>query len=175
VREHFDTPRTKLYCAMGVSGSPEVLRSVIDIVGDLDIQTLVVTTTILGEEVWNSSKRVLVVPHVPAHLANPLADVAITHAAAGTIQTAIHSGTPLVGVPMQLEQAGNISLVERQGAGTMLSKLDLNRAQLTTALEKIVADDRYRKNMLRLKQIQDRVDGATNAARQIMSFLEERG
>jgi len=175
VREHFDTPRTKLYCAMGVSGSPEVLRSVIDIVGDLDIQTLVVTTTILGEEVWNSSKRVLVVPHVPAHLANPLADVAITHGGAGTIQTAIHSGTPLVGVPMQLEQAGNISLVERQGAGIMLSKLDLNRAQLTTALEKIVADDSYRQNMLRLKQIQDRVDGATNAARQIMSFLEERG
>ena len=73
---------------------------------------------------------------------------------------------------MQLEQAGNISLVERQGAGIMLSKLDLNRAQLTTALEKIVADDRYRQNMLRLKQIQDRVDGATNAARQVVSFLE---
>jgi len=175
VREHFDTPRTKLYCAMGVSGSPEVLRSVIDIVGDLDIQTLVVTTTILGEEVWSSSKQVLVVPHVPAHLVNPLADVAITHGGARTIQTAIHSGTPLVGVPMQLEQAGNISLVERQGAGIMLSKLDLNRAQLTTALEKIVADDSYRKNMLRLKQIQDRVDGATNAARQIVSFLEGKG
>ena len=175
VREHFDTPRTKLYCAMGVSGSPEVLRSLIDIVGDLDIQTLVVTTTILGEETWSSSKRVLVVPHVPAHLVNPLADVAITHGGAGTIQTAIHSGTPLVGVPMQLEQAGNISLVERQGAGIMLSKLDLNRAQLTTALEKIVADDRYRQNMLRLKQIQDRVDGATNAARQIVNFLKGRG
>jgi len=160
---------------MGVSGSPEVLRSVIDIVGDLDIQTLVVTTTILGEEVWSSSKQVLVVPHVPAHLVNPLADVAITHGGARTIQTAIHSGTPLVGVPMQLEQAGNISLVERQGAGIMLSKLDLNRAQLTTALEKIVADDSYRKNMLRLKQIQDRVDGATNAARQIVSFLEVKG
>jgi UDP:flavonoid glycosyltransferase YjiC (YdhE family) len=54
----------------------------------------------------------------------------------------------------------------------MLSKLDLNRAQLTTALEKIVADDRYRQNMLRLKQIQDQVDGATNAARQIVNFLE---
>lgn len=32
VREHFNTPQTKLYCAMGVSGSPKVLRSIIDIV-----------------------------------------------------------------------------------------------------------------------------------------------
>lgn len=172
LREHFDTSRKKLYCAMGVSGSPEVLRSVIDIVSELDLQALVVTTTILGAEVRSTSDRVMVVPHVPAHLVNPLADVAITHGGAGTVQTAIHAGTPLVGVPMHGEQAGNIALVQRQGAGIMLPKQALRRRQLVTALEKIVTNDSYRENMHRLKKLQDRVDGAANAAREMVRFLE---
>jgi len=172
LREHFDTSRKKLYCAMGVSGSPEVLRSVIDIVSELDLQVLVVTTTILGAEAQSASDRVMVVPHVPAHLVNPLADVAITHGGAGTVQTAIHAGTPLVGVPMHGEQAGNIALVQRQGAGIMLPKQALKRRQLVTALEKIVTNDSYRENMHRLKKLQDRVDGAANAAREMVRFLE---
>jgi UDP:flavonoid glycosyltransferase YjiC (YdhE family) len=175
VREHFDTTRTKVFCAMGVSGSPEVLRSVIDIVGELDLQALVVTTTILGEDIGSASNRVMLVPHVPAHHVNPLADIALTHGGAGTIQTAIHSGTPLVGVPMQGEQVGNISLVTRQGAGIMLSRLDLTRRKLATALKKLATDDSYRQNMLRLKQLQDPVDGAANAAREIVYFLESGG
>ncbi len=172
VSEHFDTMRTKVFCAMGVSGSPEVLRSVIDSVGELDLQALVVTTTILGEAIGSGSDRVMLVPHIPAHLVNPLADIALTHGGAGTVQTAIHSGTPLLGVPMQGEQVGNISLVTRQGAGIMLSRLDLTRRKLGVTLQKLATNDSYRQNMLRLKQLQDPVDGAATAAREVVYFLE---
>lgn len=171
VRRHFDTTRTKLYCAMGVSGSPDVLRSVVDIVADLDLQAVVLTTTILGDRVGQVSERVLTVPHAPAHLVNPLADIAITHGGAGTIQTAIHSGTPLVGIPAQMEQAGNISLVVRQGAGLMLSGLDLTQRKLAAALEKLVGDPTYRSRMAELKRLQDPVDGAAKAAEEMIRFL----
>jgi UDP:flavonoid glycosyltransferase YjiC (YdhE family) len=174
VSRHFETPRTRLYCGMGVSGSPRVLRKVIDIVGDLDLQALIVTTTILDEAPKSASERVLLTPHVPAHLVNPLADIALTHGGAGTVQTAIYAGTPLVGVPMQLEQAGNLSLVQRQGAGIVLSRLDLTRSKLGRALERLASDPRWRENMRRLKALQDRVDGATAAARQLVRFLEGR-
>ena len=70
---------------MGVSGSPEVLRSMIDIVRDLDLRALIVTTTILDEGNNDSSGQVLIQPHVPAHLVNPMADFAITHGGAGTV------------------------------------------------------------------------------------------
>jgi UDP:flavonoid glycosyltransferase YjiC (YdhE family) len=171
VREHFDTPRTKLYCAMGVSGSPKVLRSVIDIVRGLDLQTLIVTTTILDDDQNGSSDQVLFESHVPAHLVNPMADIAITHGGAGTVQTAIHSGTPLVGIPMHQEQAGNISLVKRQGAGLMLWKQELDKKHLASALEKLVTDFQFRENMKRLKLEQDQIDGATRAAQEIINFI----
>jgi UDP:flavonoid glycosyltransferase YjiC (YdhE family) len=171
VSKHFDVPRTKLYCGMGVSGSPQVLNDVIDIVSDLDFQALIVTTTILAKETTRHADRVMLVPHVPAHLVNPLADIALTHGGAGTVQTAIHAATPLVGVPMHLEQAGNISLVARQGAGIMLSRPDLTRRKLGSALEKLVTDSSFSANMQRLRELQDNVDGARNAAREIIRFL----
>jgi len=175
VRDHFDTPGTKLYCAMGMSGSPRVLRSIIDIVRDLDLRTLIVTTTILDDDDHNgSSDQVPIESHVPAHLVNPLADVAITHGGAGTVQTAIHSGTPLVGIPMHQEQTGNISLVKRQGAGLMLRKQELTRKHLASALETLVTDSRFQENMRRLKREQDKLDGAAKAAQEIVNFLQNR-
>jgi UDP:flavonoid glycosyltransferase YjiC (YdhE family) len=174
VRDHFDTPRTKLYCAMGVSGSPKVLRSIIDIVRELDLRTLIVTTTILDDNNSDSSDQVLFKSHVPAHLVNPMADIAITHGGAGTVQTAIHSGTPLVGIPMHQEQAGNISLVKRQGAGLMLWKQELTRKHLASALERLAANSQFRENMKRLKLEQDKIDGAAKAAQEIVNFLKNR-
>ncbi|MBN2004167.1 MAG: hypothetical protein JXA21_12495 [Anaerolineae bacterium] len=115
--------------------------------------------------------RVLLAPHVPAHRVNSLADIAITHGGAGTVQPAIHAGTPLVGIPMHLEQTGNLSLVTRQGAGLMLSKWDLNRRSLGRALERLLTDVSLRENMLRLKALQDKVDGPANAAGEIVKFL----
>ena len=171
VRDHFDTSRTRLYCAMGVSGSPKVLRSIIDIVRGLDLRTLIVTTTILDDDKYGATDQVLFESHVPAHLVNPMADVAITHGGAGTVQTAIHSGTPLVGIPMHQEQAGNISLVKRQGAGIMLWKQEITRKDLAIALETLVTDSLFRENMKRLKLEQDRIDGAAKAAREIVDFL----
>jgi UDP:flavonoid glycosyltransferase YjiC (YdhE family) len=44
IRAHFDTPRPKLYCAMGVSGSPRVLREVVEIANNLEIQSVIATT-----------------------------------------------------------------------------------------------------------------------------------
>jgi len=170
VRDHFNTSQTKLYCAMGVSGSPKVLRSIIDIVRGLDLRALIVTTTILDEN-NSSTEQVLFQSHLPAHLVNPMADIAITHGGAGTVQTAIHSGTPLVGIPMQQEQAGNISLVKRQGAGIMLWKQELTRKHLASALETLVTDSQFRENMKRLKLEQDQIDGAAKAAQEIVNFL----
>lgn len=129
------------------------------------------TTTILPTPESPVRGRVLLTPQAPAHRVNPLADIAITHGGAGTVQTAIHAGTPLVGIPMHLEQTGNLSLVTRRRAGLMLSKWDLNRRPLSRALQHLLTDTHARSNMLHLKSLQDQVDGAARAATEIVRFL----
>ncbi|OVE76710.1 hypothetical protein BVX98_05370 [bacterium F11] len=174
VKKHFDTKRTKLFCGMGVSGSPKVLGSIIDIVGRLDLQAVVVTTTILQSDLKNVSDRVLVLPHVPTHLVNPMADIAITHGGAGTVQTAIHSGTPLIGVPMHAEQVGNVSLVRRQGAGILLPKQSLAQGEIENSIKKLITNKSYKENMMRLKKLQDQIDGPSKAAEEIIKFIQGR-
>jgi UDP:flavonoid glycosyltransferase YjiC (YdhE family) len=171
ITKHFDTTRPKLFCAMGVSGSPSVLGEVVEIANSLEIQSVIATTTILPGLDENDAGRVLLTPHVSAHLVNPLADIAITHGGAGTVQTAIHSGTPIIGIPMHLEQTGNISLVTRQRAGLMLSKWDLNRRSLRHAINRLLTDSSLRENMMRLKALQDQVDGPVKTAKEIVNFL----
>jgi UDP:flavonoid glycosyltransferase YjiC (YdhE family) len=72
---------------------------------------------------------------------------------------------------MHQEQAGNISLVKRQGAGLMLWKQELDKKHLASALEKLVTDFQFRENMKRLKLEQDQIDGATRAAQEIINFI----
>jgi hypothetical protein len=64
-----------------------------------------------------------------------------------------------------------IGLALRRGAGLMLSKWKLNRRSLSRALERLLSDAGLRENMLRLKDLQDKVDGPANAAREIVNFL----
>jgi len=77
----------------------------------------------------------------------------------------------LVSVPMHMEETGNLLLVTRQGAGLMLSQWDLNRRSLGRALERLLSDGALRDNMVRLKALQDQLDGSANAAREIVQFL----
>ena len=74
---------------------------------------------------------------------------------------------------MHQEQAGNIALVKRQGAGLMLWKQELARTNLASALETLVTNSKFRENMRRLKLEQDQVDGAAKAAQEIVNFLEK--
>ena len=73
---------------------------------------------------------------------------------------------------MHVEQAGNIALVTRQVAGLVLWKQNLTKRSLGGALEEIVTDFRYQQNMHRLRQIQNRYNGAESAAREMVKFLE---
>ena len=59
----------------------------------------------------------------------------------------------------------------RADAGLILSKWDINRCSLGRALEQLLSDSRLRENMLRLKSLQDKVDGPAVAAREIVKFL----
>ncbi|MGB5834673.1 MAG: nucleotide disphospho-sugar-binding domain-containing protein [Thiohalocapsa sp.] len=155
-----------------MSGSPKALRSIIDIVRGLDLRALIVTTTILDDDNNDSTDQVLCGSHVPAHLVNPMADIAITHGGVGTVQTAIHSGTPLVGIPMHQEQAGNISLVNKQGSGLMLWKQELGKNTLRQHWRHLLLIPGFeRENMKRQKLEQDKVDGAAKAAQETVNFL----
>ena len=77
-------------------------------------------------------------------LVNVLADVVVSHGGQGTIQTAIASGTPIVGFAMQPEQQINLDNVVMSGSGIRIPKHRWNANNIQAAIKNIVKEPSYK-------------------------------
>ncbi|HOW84246.1 MAG TPA: hypothetical protein PK573_16910, partial [Spirochaetota bacterium] len=163
VRQFLDTPKPKLYIAL-TSSRLDYIEAAYSLVKDMDAKSVLVTT-VHGNRL-NSTDTVLVKAHLPSHLVMPLVDCAVIHGGQGSTQTAIASGTPVVGFPFHGEQSMNLKLIENARAGYCLPLRYLKKTELVRKyVERILSDDSFKRNMRRLKHLQDRYNGAENAAK----------
>jgi UDP:flavonoid glycosyltransferase YjiC (YdhE family) len=138
VQKFLDRADKTIYLAM-TSTPPEQVRTTIAELSRLDVQLLVAGTIHdLGDL---ATDRIMIEGVLPSHLVMPQADLAVTTGGQGSVQTAMASGTPLLGIPLHIEQDLNVALVERLGAarrldgdvaGVAAQMLD-NRAHLEAA------------------------------------------
>ncbi|MFD3402652.1 glycosyltransferase [Kribbella sp. NPDC058693] len=113
VQSFLDRPGPTVYLAM-TSTPPAQVRTAIAELSRLDVRILVAGTIHdLGDLATDS---ILVEGVLPSHLVMPQVDLAVTTGGQGSVQTAMASGTPLLGIPLHIEQDLNIALVERLGA-----------------------------------------------------------
>jgi UDP:flavonoid glycosyltransferase YjiC (YdhE family) len=78
------------------------------------------------------------------------------------------SGTPLLGLPLQLEQQLNVALVARLGAARSVAPRRAERVGPVAA--DMLADDRYRRAAKHVQQIYDGIDGPGAAADAIIEL-----
>ncbi|WP_283608892.1 glycosyltransferase [Faecalispora anaeroviscerum] len=108
---------------------------------------------------------------VPAACVNATADVTLCHGGQGTIQTAMVSESPIIGVAMQPEQQINLDHIVSQGAGIRIPITRWNKKNIISALESIVADSSVRKNAARLGKTMRQANGKSCAAQAIWKFI----
>lgn len=172
--------RIKIFCTLSSSGTKEMLSEVIKVFtyGEgLNWDAVILSPhfsvkealTVLGkrEGVHITDK------FVPAQRVNALADIVICHGGQGTVQTAIHSGTPLVGVAAQQEQFINLSNVAARGAGIRIPLAKWNAKNIQKSITKIIADKKYKEAMLKLRERVVSMDGEKNAAELIWEKIKE--
>ena len=159
IKTFLDTNKPKIYVAL-TSGQSDVISRVYEGIKDMDAKIIVVTTVHHIKE--TSHDNVLFVDHLPSHKVMPMVDVAIIHGGQGSVQTAIASGTPIVGIPLHVEQGLNVAMVEKHGAGIMQIKHDIDSHDILEKVERILKDPLYKKNMMKLSEYQNSVDGVEN-------------
>lgn len=163
VRQFLDTPRPKIYIAL-TSSRPDYVEAMYSLVKEMDVKAVLVTT-VHGSRL-DGTDTVMVKAHLPSHLVMPLVDCSVIHGGQGSTQTAIASGTPVVGFPFHGEQSMNLKLIENARAGYCLPLRYLKRTGLVRKhIERILSDDSFKRNMRRLKNYQDKHNGAENAAK----------
>lgn len=123
-------PGPTIYLAM-TSTPPAQVRRAIDELSRLDVRILVAGTIHdLGDL---TTDRIMIKGVLPSHLVMPQVELAVTTGGQGSVQTAMACGTPLLGIPLHIEQDLNVALVERLGAARRLPRSG-NLADVATAM-----------------------------------------
>jgi UDP:flavonoid glycosyltransferase YjiC (YdhE family) len=163
-------PRPIVYVAI-TSSTAELVRVVVRNLRSIDVRILVAATVHdIGDL---EDERVLVAGVLPNHEVMPRVDLAVTAGGQGSIQAALASGVPVIGIPLQPEQDANVELAERQGAARLVTQREAGTTVLARTTRKMLADHRYREHARRLSGIFAGVDGPGAAADAIIELLGE--
>jgi UDP:flavonoid glycosyltransferase YjiC (YdhE family) len=89
------------------------------------------------------------------------------------ISQAIEHGKPVVIIPIPNhgEQLGNSEKVERMKIGIRLEPSKIEAYQVAEAIHKILDDQSYLENVLKIKKVSDGLDGINNALNIIRSYI----
>ncbi|MCQ5472004.1 zeaxanthin glucosyltransferase [Pantoea sp. AN62] len=91
------------------------------------------------------------------------ADLAITHGGMNTVLDAINHLTPLLAIPLAFDQPGVAARIVYHGVGRRASRFTTSHA-LARQLQTLLADDRYRQQMLRMRNAVAEAGGSALAA-----------
>jgi len=185
IREVFDPGQAvpKVFCTLGSSGGREQLLEVVKVFtagagrgwNAVILSPSAVCPIEEARRALGGRKGVCLADRfVPAGRVNAMADVVVCHGGQGTIQTAVTSGTPLVGLAAQQEQQVNLDHVAMMGAGLRIPAKRWRSEVIRKSIARVLADPTYRENALRLKGRMAENDGKTQSAAAIWSFLRER-
>ncbi|GIG91877.1 glycosyltransferase [Plantactinospora endophytica] len=171
VDRFLDQPGPVVYVAV-TSSPPELVRAAVRSLAALDARVLVAATVHdLGDL---ESARVMVGGVLPSHLVMPRVDLAVTAGGQGSVQTAMAAGTPLLGLPLQVEQELNLALLERLGAARRIALRHAGTTALATAAREMLADPGHRRAAERIRDHYAAVDGAANAADAVIGYADSR-
>jgi UDP:flavonoid glycosyltransferase YjiC (YdhE family) len=160
IQQFLNHPGPTIYLAM-TSTPPTQVRAAITALSTLDARILVAGT--IHDLADLATHQVMIEGTLPSHLVMPQVDLAITTAGQGSVQTAMASGTPLLGIPLHIEQDLNITLVERLGAA--------RHATPTTNLASLAAqmldNPAHRDAAEQIQKLYAAADGPADAAQAI--------
>ncbi len=106
----------------------------------------------------------LVVSYAPQLELLQKATLTITHAGLNTTLESLSNGVPMVAIPITNDQPGVAARLTWTGAGEMVSLSRLSVPRLRNAIQKVLTEDSYKKNALRLQEAIQRAGGVNRAA-----------
>jgi MGT family glycosyltransferase len=158
-----------LYLSLGSLGSADVelMDRLIGLLADVPYRIIVSKGPLaelvrLPDGMWGREfvPQTRIVPHV---------DLVITHGGNNTVTECFHAGKPMIVLPLFWDQYDNAQRVDETGFGVRLATYTFEAAELTRAIERLLADADLRGRMARTgAEIQER-DGVAKAADAIES------
>jgi zeaxanthin glucosyltransferase len=106
----------------------------------------------------------LVVGYAPQLELLQKATLTITHAGMNTALESLSNGVPMVAIPIANDQPGVAARIAWTGTGEVITLPKLTSSRLQTAIEKVLTQDSYKQNAVKLQTAICRAGGVSRAA-----------
>ncbi|MBD3314673.1 MAG: hypothetical protein GF344_02700 [Chitinivibrionales bacterium] len=158
-----------VYCAMGSSGSPKLLKEIIQGFAHKPYRVIAPVKGITEEENVDVPDNVIVTEFVPAHKVNPMADISVIHGGQNTVMQACISGTPIVGIGMHAEQEANLETCVRKGFAIHFNRYFVKATDIIGAIDTLLHDQKAKEAIAEFRTQLKKWHGPENAA----AFLKD--
>ena len=142
------TPDSGLvYLSLGSLGSADVglMQRLVDVMGTTRHRVIVSKGPLADQITLHPNMTGEGFLPQPAIL--PQVDLVITHGGNNTVTEAFHHGKPMVVLPLFWDQVDNAQRVDETGFGVRLATYDFDDAELTSAVDRLLADTPLRARM----------------------------
>ncbi|MGD2089821.1 MAG: glycosyltransferase [Candidatus Aminicenantes bacterium] len=175
VERVYSRPGLNIFCSMGSSGSPALLKKVVAALRSVEEYNVVCAATniIDPKEFGPPTDNFFAVRFLPAHKVNEMADISVIHGGQGTVQNAVWSGTPVVGIGFQWEQQANLDGLARLGMGIRIPLHSVTQKRLLKAVE-TVSGQEYKTEAKKMQKLVRQCNGAEEVVRQMNEFVRPR-
>lgn len=181
VFEKKNKDQVNIFCTMGSSGKKECLLEAVKAISALPetnyhavilVPEAICPITDVLQIIKDKSNIYATNKFIPITLVNARADITICHGGQGTIQTALVSGSPIVGFAMQPEQQINLDHIVLRGAGIRIPAPRWSKRNIISAIHTVTSDNNYRENAVQLGKMMAKVNGKRETAKTIWEFME---
>lgn len=114
----------------------------------------------------------LVVEYAPQLELLAKARLTITHGGLNTVLDSLSHGVPLVAIPITYEQPGTGARIRWTGTGEVIPLTNLSIPKLRAAIQRVLTEDSYLNNALRLQQAIRQAGGVKRAADIVEQSIE---
>jgi UDP:flavonoid glycosyltransferase YjiC (YdhE family) len=129
-----------VYLSLGSLGSTDVelMQRLVDVMGTTR-HRVIVSKGPLADQI-RLADNMTGEGFLPQPAILPQVDLVITHGGNNTVTEAFHHGKPMVVLPLFWDQADNAQRVDELGLGVRLATYDFEDAELTGAVDRLLAD-----------------------------------
>ena len=138
-----DIPENKpvIYLTLGSSGKANLLPTILKALGQMPVTVLFAQAG--NKDSLRLPQNTFAHDYLPGNLAAAKADLVICNGGSPTTQQALAEGTPVLGVPSNLDQYLNMQAIEAKKAGILLRSDRTTKEALISSIQKILSTPRY--------------------------------
>lgn len=136
-----DGERPLAYIALGSSGDPSLLTRVVESLDGLDCRIALATSGAPAPS--GLPPDAIVAKFLPGDVMASHAGIVICNGGSPGTHQALQQGTPVLGIPSNLDQLLNMQWVERSGAGLAVRADQVEVSRVRAAARRLLVDSRY--------------------------------